>query len=199
MKTRTFNLLLPILLVFTFYVVAPSLAHAQAPPPPPPPAKDYFPDKWDEYSSKTGKFRIRFPKQPQESVNMQGELEVSSLEYKGLINYRVSSVDYKNPIDDPQKVKAMLQGLKTSALNSLKDKGLTVVAEREVTVDGHNGIFVHVELQGKEVWRVQWVAAGSRLYTIITFSRKGSPEELEGKDDFQKVAMGFINSFHVVP
>jgi hypothetical protein len=199
MKTRVFKLLFPVLLVSSFYVMAPAVTQAQAPPPPPPPAKDYFPDKWDEYSSKTGKFRIRFPKQPQEAVNMQEELEVSSLEYKGLINYRVSSVDYKTPIDDPQKVKPMLQGLKTSALNSLKDKGLTVVAEREVTVDGHSGIFIHVELQGREVWRVQWVVAGSRLYTIITSSRKGSPEELEGKDDFEKISMGFINSFHVVP
>jgi hypothetical protein len=197
MKTRIFNLLLPVLLVSAVYVIAPAVARAQAPPPPP--AKDYFPDKWDEYSSITGKFRIRFPKQPQESVNMQGELEVSSLEYKGLINYRASSVDYKTPIDDPQKVKSLLQGLKTSALNSLKDKGLTVVAEREVIVDGHSGVFIHIELQGKEVLRVQWVAAGSHLYTIIASSRKGRPEELEGKDDFQKVAMGFINSFHVLP
>jgi hypothetical protein len=130
---------------------------------------------------------------------MQDEFEVSVLEYKGLIIYSASSVDYKTPIDDPQQVKSMLQSIKAAALGSLKDRGLTVIAEREVTVDGHSGIFVHMEILGKEVFRVQWVAAGSRLYTVITSSRKGMAEEMEGKDDFEKVAMGFINSFHVVP
>ena len=195
MKTRILIFLPLVLLVFAFYVVTPTMAQAQASSPP---AKDYFPDKWDEYSSKAGKFRIRFPKQPQESVSMEG-LEVHSLESKGLINYRVSSVDNTTSIDDPQKVKGLLQGLKTSALNSLKDTGVRVVAERQVTVDRHNGIFVHIEVGGIEVLRVEWVVAGSRLYTIIASSGKGSPEELEGKNDFEKVAMGFINSFHVVP
>jgi hypothetical protein len=199
MKTRTLKLLLILLLVSAFYALTPAVTKAQAPPPPPAPANDYFPKTWNEYSSKTGKFRIRFPKQPQESVSMQGDFEVSSLRYKGLIDYSASSVDYKTPIDDPQKVKALLQGVKTGALDSLKDRGLTVIAEREVTVDGHSGIFVHIEIQGKEVLRVEWVVSGSRLYTVITSSRKGSPVELEGQDDFEKVAMGFINSFHVVP
>jgi hypothetical protein len=197
MKTKALKLLLTLLLVAACCALSPTVTKAQAPPPPP--AKDYFPNTWDEYSSKTGKFRIRFPKQPQESVKMQDEFEVSVLEYKGLIIYSASSVDYKTPIDDPQQVKSMLQSIKAAALGSLKDRGLTVIAEREVTVDGHSGIFVHMEILGKEVFRVQWVAAGSRLYTVITSSRKGMAEEMEGKDDFEKVAMGFINSFHVVP
>jgi hypothetical protein len=108
-------------------------------------------------------------------------------------------VDYKVPIDDPQKVKEMLQGLKTAALNSIREKGVQVITEREVVIDGHAGIFVHVEVQAKEVIRVLWVAAGSRLYTISAESRKGSSRELEGKDNFEKVAIGFISSFHVIP
>jgi hypothetical protein len=108
-------------------------------------------------------------------------------------------VDYGVPIDDPQKVKDMLQGLKAAALNSIRDKNVQIIVDREVEVDGHPGRFVHVEVQGKEVIRMQWIAAGSRLYTISASSRKGSPQELEGKDDFEKVAIGFIGSFHVIP
>jgi hypothetical protein len=172
---------------------------AQNPPPPPPPAKDYFPNTWDEYSFPAGRFRIRFPQKPRETAASQGDLEVHAITYKGLINYRVSYVDYKVPIDDPQKVKEMLQGLKAAALNSIRQKGFQVIAERDVVVDGHSGIFVHLEVQAKEVIRVQWVAAGSRLYTVSAESRKGTPQELEGRNDFEKVAIGFIDSFHLMP
>jgi hypothetical protein len=60
-------------------------------------------------------------------------------------------------------------------------------------------VFIHVEVGAREVIRLQWVAAGSRLYSISTTSRRGSPQELEGKDDFEKIVVGFIGSFHVMP
>ena len=172
--------------------------YAQDPPPPmpPPPAKDYFPATWDEYSFPAAKFRVRFPQKPAERTSTEGGLEIHSFAYKGLITYRVSYVDYQVPIDAPEKLKELLQGVKTSALNAIQDKGVRIIAEREVTVDGHAGLFVHVEVGANEVIRLQWIPAGSRLYTVSATSRKGSPRELEGKDDFEKVAIGFISSFH---
>jgi hypothetical protein len=173
--------------------------HAQDPPPPPP-ARDYFPKTWDEYSFPAGKFRIRLPQKPVESTSTnQSGLTVNSVDYKGLIAYRVSYVDYPGPIDNPDKVKGMLQGLKTAALNSLRDKEVRIVSEREIDVDGHPGLFLHIEVAGKEVIRLQWVLAGSRFYTVSATSRKGSREELEGENDFEKAALGFISSFHVLP
>ena len=170
---------------------------AQGPPPPPPPAKDYSPNTWDEYSFPAGKLRIRFPAKPTESTSTNERFAIHSIQYKGLITYEVSYVDYQVPIDDPTKVKDLLQAMKTAALNTIRPKGVQIIAEREISVDGHSGIFVHLEVGAKEVIRVQWIIAGSRLYTVSASSRKGSPEELEGKDDFEKVALGFINSFHV--
>lgn len=200
MKTRIINYLLTASLLSAVYVMACTAARAQDPVPPPPPAKDYFPDKWEEFSSEGGKFRVRFPYKPREATGKQGDMEVHSMEYKGLLHYRVSYVDYGVAIEsDPEKVKAILQGLKDAALGPLKAKDPRVVAEREATVDGHPAAFVRVELQGKEVIRMQWVVAGSRLYAISATGRKGSPNEMEGKDDFEKVAMGFINSFHLTP
>jgi len=199
MKNKVPAIVFGLLLLATTHLIAFASGQMQDPPPPPPPVKDYFPNTWEDYSFPAGQFRIRFPKKPNETVSTLGKLEVHVVQYKGLIDYRVSYVDYKVVIDDPLKVKEMLQGLKTAALNSIREKGVQVIAEREVVIDRHPGIFVHIEVQAKEVIRVQWIAAGSRLYTISTESRKGSPRELEGKDDFEKVAMGFINSFHVLP
>ncbi len=201
MKSKIFNLLLPVLLLSIYYAATPAVAQAQAepPPPPPPPRKDYFPNTWDEYTFKTRNFRIRFPEEPRESVEPHERYDIHTFEYKGLLLYRVLYVDYKKAIDDPERIKGFLRSFRTGVVEPLKKEGLSVVSEREVTVDGYNGIFIHLEVRGKEVIRIQWVVAGSRLYTISVLSRKGSPQELEGKDDFEKVAMGFINSFHIVP
>lgn len=173
------------------------IASAQGPPPPP--AKDYFPDTWDEYSFPDGKFRIRFPQKPVESITIDGKLKVNSIHYKGLLDYQVTYIDYNVPLDNPQKVKEMLQAMKNAALNNIRERGVQIIADREVVVDGHSGVFIHVEVGGKEVIRLQWIAAGSRLYSISTTSRKGIPQELEGKDDYEKIVVGFIGSFHVMP
>ena len=191
MKNKFLPIVIVLLLSAHFYGI-----HAQDPPPP---ANDYFPKAWTEYSFPAGKFRIRFPEKPTETTTTEDRRDVHSVEYKGLLTYRVTYIDFQVPIDDPQKVKEMLQGLKTAALNAIRDKDVKIIADREVVVDGYAGIFLHLEVGAKEVVRIQWVPVGSRLYTISTTSGKGSPQELEGKDDYAKVAAGFIDSFHVVP
>jgi len=187
-----------ILLLLGCYL-APASIYAQDPAPPPPPARDYFPDKWDEYHSQTGKFRIRFPGEPQERVKTQDGIDEHYMEYKGLLLYRLSYVDYETRIDDPQKRRDILKGMKATALRFIKVNNHRLVSERDVTVDGYQGLFVQFEVQGKEVIRLQWLVVGSRVFTISTLGRKGSPLDLEGNDDYEKVALGFINSFHLVP
>jgi len=195
MKNRLLRLLLPMLVVAGYHVGVVTAAHAQNPPPP---ALDYFPDKWDEYISQEGKFRIRFPKKPIESVDKQERYDIHLMEYKGLLYYQVSYVDYKVSVDGPQNVRAFLRAVKTATLNAIPGNDIRIVADREVVVDGHHGVFVNLEVGAKEVIRMQLVAAGTRFYIISATSRKGSANELEGKDDFLKVAMGFIDSFHVL-
>src|ERR1700687_5047707 len=114
-----------VLLIMSVYPLV-ELGVVMAQEPPPPPAKDYFPATWDEYSYQGAKFRIRFPGVPKESANTlttpNAPWEVHSLQYNGLLTYRISYVDYKTPIDDPLKVKDLLQGLKANALKALRDK-----------------------------------------------------------------------------
>jgi hypothetical protein len=165
---------------------------------PPPPARDYFPDTWSEFVSKSGRFRIKSPKPLIETVSKQQQYDVYTFVFKGLLEYQVAYVDFNTPIDNPQKVDQLLQSVKATALSAVGDKNVQLVSERKVNVDGYQGLFVHFENQGKEVVRIEWIAAGSRLYTIGTTSRKGSPTEMEGKDDFEKVSLGFINPFHFI-
>jgi hypothetical protein len=197
MRHKLAKLLLGALLTCAGMLNAASLLQAQGPPPPPPPAKDYFPNTWEEYP-KTELFRIRFPKEPQARTATQGNLEIHYLEYKGLLRYSLSYVDYQKPLEDPQKLKDILNGLKEITLKSVQNVDHRLVTEREVKVDNHTGLFVQIEVQAKEVIRLEWLVVGSRLYTISTLSRKATEQEFKGKDDYEEIALAFINSFRLV-
>jgi hypothetical protein len=195
MRTQIHNLLLSMLLLSACYVMTPAVAKAQEPPPPPPPAKNYFPDKWDEYTSEQGRFRIRFPGKPQEEFS---PVAVRFLSYSSLLNYRISYVDEPEITDDPNSGKQYLQEMKSASQELAKYSNERIIKEKDVTIDRYLGYFIHVE-SAKGWVRMQQIVVGRRVYTIVVEGRKGRANELEGKDDFEKVAMGFINSFKLIP
>ena len=178
-----------LLFISASYMTAPVVTKSQGPPPP---ARDYFPDKWDEYTSEQGRFRIRFPGKPTEEFSPVG---VHFLSYAGLLNYRVSYVDEPELSDDPVSAKRYLQETKSATLELTKISGERIVSERTVTVDGHPGYFSHVESATGWI-RSQEVVVGKRVYTMIVEGRK---DALAGKNDFEKVALAFINSFKLIP
>jgi hypothetical protein len=199
-KTSLFISALSLVLFSTFvisacYVMAPAVAQAQKPLPPPPPAKDYFPDKWDEYTSEEGRFRVRFPGKPKEEFSPVG---VHFLSYVGLLEYRVSYVDDPEITDALDSAKQYLEETRATWLDIAKIGNERVVKEKTVTIEGYPGYFMHTESARGWV-RTQEIVVGKRVYTIVVDGRKGRANELEGKDDFEKVAMGFINSFKLIP
>jgi hypothetical protein len=188
MRTQSLNLLLSILFIAPFCMPAPAVTKAQGPPPP---ARDYPPDKWDEYTSEQGRFRIRFPGKPTEEFSPVG---VHFLSYSGLLDYRVSYVDESELTDDDSSAKRYLQETKSATLELTKISGERIVSERDVTVDGHPGYFAHVESATGWI-RSEEIVVGKRVYTIIVEGRK---DGLAGKNDFERVALGFINSFKLI-
>jgi hypothetical protein len=192
MRTQKANLLLLILLISVCYMTAPAVTKAQELPPP---TREYFPNKWDEFTSAQGRFRIRFPGKPREEFSPVG---VNFLSYSGLLEYRVSYVDEPELTDDPGSAKRYLQETKSATLELTKISGERIIRERAVTVDGHLGYFVHVESATGWV-RSQEIVVGRRVYTIIVEGRKGQAHGLVGKNDFERVALGFINSFKLIP
>src|SRR5882762_1306633 len=195
MRTINLNLVPSVLLISACYVMAPAMAHAQKPLPLPPPAKDYFPDKWDEYTSEQGRFRIRFPGEPKEEFS---PVDVHFLSFSGLLEYRVSYVDESELTGDLDSAKHYLQESKSASLLITKISGERIIKQKAVTVHGHPGYFLHVE--SAKAWvRTLEIVVGQRVYTIIVEGRKRRANKLEGKADFEKVAMGFINSFKLIP
>jgi hypothetical protein len=168
--------------------------------PPPPPSREYFPQGWEEYTSESGRFRARFPGKVIESINASstGWPESHALKYKGILEYVISYGDLSNPIKDMAECRQILRNLRGATLNEVRAANPQVIKEGEADVKGHPGYFIHIEIGGREVVRLKWVLVGNRLYCILAGGRKGSPNEIEGKDDFEKMAMGFINSFDLI-
>ncbi len=197
MRTITLTLFLSMLFISACFVMTPTVSQAQEPlpPPAPPPATDYFPDKWDEYTSEQGRFRIRFPGKPKEEFS---PVNVYFLSYSGLLDFRVSYVDEPELTSDPDSAKHYLRESKAASLLITKISGERIIKEKAVTVLGHPGYFLHVESAKARV-RTLEIVAGQRVYTIIVEGRKGRANKLGGKADFEKVAMAFFNSFKLIP
>ena len=193
MRTMTRHSFLSMLLISAYCLMTPAVAQAQGLPPPP--AKDYFPEKWEEYTSEQGRFRIRFPGKPKEEYSPVG---VNFFTYNGLLEYRVSYVDEPELSDTLDSAKQYLRESRSASQEIVKYSNERIIEEKEVTFDGYPGLFTYVE-SGKAWIRTQEIVVGKRVFTIIVEGRKGQANELEGKDNFEKVAMGFINSFKPIP
>jgi hypothetical protein len=155
------------------------------------PPRDYSPNKWNEYTSEQGRFRIRFPGKPTEELS---PADVHFLSYSGLLDYRVSYVDKAELNDDLSSAKRYLRETKSATLELTRISGERVVRERTITVDGRPGYFSHVESATGWICSEE-VVAGQRVYTIIVEGRKNV---LAGSYRVEKVALGFINSFKLI-
>lgn len=191
MKGKIIKLLFSTVIVSAFYVLTPAVTKAQGPPPP----KDYFPDKWDEYTSEQGRFKIRFPGKPKEEFSPVG---AHFLSYKGFLDYRISYVDEPELSSTLESAKQYLQEMKSVSRELGKYSNERMILEKDVIIDGYPGYFTYMESSIGWV-RVQQIVVGKRVYTIVVEGRKGGAEDLEGKNNFEKAAMSFINSFKLIP
>jgi hypothetical protein len=117
--------------------------------------------------------------------------------YKGIINYEISYLDIPKGTDDSAERHQVLKNLRANVLESTKEGEPQIIKEGESNLKGRPGYYLHIEMK-REVARFKWVLVGNRLYVIVAGGRKGSPDEMEGKDNFEKMAMAFINSFDII-
>jgi hypothetical protein len=186
-------ILLPLLLPYSTFA-------RQGPPPPPPPSREYFPAQWDDYVSEKGRFRTKFPGKPKESVETDASIgkEMYVISHNGILEYGITYFDIPQAPDDLAERRKILKNLRANVLESAKNSEPQIIKEGESDVKGHPGYFFHLEMKNGVV-RLKWVMVGKRLYVIVAGGRKGSPNELEGKDHFEKMATAFINSFDIIP
>jgi hypothetical protein len=202
MKVLKHILILVMLLYCATPVIAQQNKPSNDPPPPPPPANDYFPKKWKEFSSTDGKFKVLFPGVPKESSNVQendvGKLNIHFVTYKSFISYSVVYTNYPRNVEESSTIKKFLDDVRDGGLSAVSKANPKIIKESDITLGGHPGRFLQVELAGNAVLRVKWIAFGERLYVVSVTTPKGHYNALGAENDYEKIAMSFLDSFQII-
>ncbi|HEX8370716.1 MAG TPA: hypothetical protein VF604_19380 [Pyrinomonadaceae bacterium] len=192
---------LTVFFALIIFVFAAHSASAQASSPDDaPPAPDYYPEKWKEFTYETDGVKFRFPANPtlMTSTETVSDQKVTTRKYtrRSFIAMELWVVEYSpdSNLEEFKPIKETLQNLRGVALDSIKSSNPKVIKESEITVDGHAGKFMHVETDKGEVLRFKFFLVKNRMYYAFAAVKKGEKHGFNYENDFEKVAMGFLDS-----
>jgi hypothetical protein len=94
--------------------------------------------------------------------------------------------------------KELLDKMQAGGLDEIKRYNPRVVKQADVTVGGHQGRFMQVESDSGTVARIKFFFVKNRLYYGYAEVKKGERHGLNFENDFEKVAMGFLDSLGLV-
>ena len=167
--------------------------------PPPPMADDYFPKRWKEFSSQEGGFTVLLPGTPQVSSNTEqtqsGQLVTHTFSYKGLIECDVIYFDCPINVEDPSQVKKLFDYMRDGGLANVAKGNPRLIKETDFSISGHPGRFLHIDVAENTVIRMKFIAVKKRVYSLVAASEKARPNVMGYENDYQEIAMAFLDSF----
>ncbi len=184
-------LLLICLALFAFQVAAQ--------PQPPPPVPDYSPDRWKEYSYEQDNVKFRFPAEPKIAVE-NSESSGVKFTIRKYIRHSFMAMELwvmEYPAEIPPG-KETLEFLRSVAVDSVKHMSPKIIKESDITVDGNAGKFIHMETSDGVVTRYKFFFVKNRIYYYFAAVRKGEKHGFNYENDFEKVAMGFLDSIKLI-
>ena len=199
MRHLTFYLTLFIVLLGATPVFAQS-----EPPPPPPPSPDYFPERWREYVFEQDNVKFRFPVEPRVTTSSTNESfgTVKSQNYHRqsflVLDLTVNEFPAGTDFEKVMPAKELLEKMRDAGLAEVKEFSPKVIKESDITVDGHPGKFLHVETSNGKSIRAKFFVVKNRMYFSYAEVNKGEKHGFNYENDFEKVAMGFLDSIKLV-
>ncbi|MDQ3799805.1 MAG: hypothetical protein M3384_10155 [Acidobacteriota bacterium] len=182
--------LLICLALFAFQVVAQ----------PPPAAPDYSPENWKEYSYQQDNVKFRFPAEPKialENSESSGvKFTIRKYIRQSFLAMELWVMEY--PANIPEG-KETLEFLRNVAVDSVKHMSPKIIKESDITVDGNAGKFIQMETSDGVVTRYKFFYVKNRIYYYFAAVRKGEKHGFNYENDFEKVAMGFLDSVKLIP
>jgi hypothetical protein len=187
--------------IFAAIVVFLGAISASAQPPPPPPALDYFPQKWKEYPYEADNMRVRFPAEPKLTTKTQAisfGTETSRVySHRSFIELNLSVYEYA-PAVDFEKTPDILRRIREAGLAKIGDFSPQIIKEADIIIDGYAGKFIHLEANNGEVLRCKFFVTKNRMYFMYASVKKGAKHGVNYENDFEKVAMGFLDSLRLI-
>jgi len=169
---------------------------------PPKAVDDYFPDKWQTYEFKDDKFTIRLPGKPKETPGTRANggvtIKENSIEYRGVVRFFIISAEYSFDFEKQGKAQDALEGAKQNGLLQIKDLEPRIIKEENFTLEGHPAKFLHVETNTGEVLRTKIIIVNTHAYIVIAESGKTAKGVMGSENDYEKIAVAFLDSFHLI-
>jgi hypothetical protein len=153
---------------------------------------------WKEFLSKEGKFKILFPVGPKKLSLTQKSVEgtiLYTIRYKSLIIYEATWVDYPVEIESPDTRNETLDDVETGGLSALAQKNPRVIKKEEISVDGHPGRFLQVELRDNTVIHMNLIPIKRRLYYLAITTPKPHRNAKGLKINYERIASNYLDSF----
>ena len=197
MKTQKY-----VLISLTFFACAIVAIAQQAPITSPASSAPTIPK---DYVSTDGRFKVRFPAPPNE-IHETYETSMGKLPFHMLIcpftttvSYHVFYMDYPIDLEAAGLVKKALDNAREGSLSRIAKEDPRIVKESDISIDGHAGRFLQIELKGDGVLRMRYFVARNRLYAVGLGSPKQKPEILDATNDYDMIATRFMDSFKIIP
>ena len=151
-----------------------------------------------EYVSAAGRFTIRFPGVPQEFEGTHdtkvGQIASRFVMLNTDITHVVNYTDYPMNMEQPELVKRVLDNARDGGLARVAKEEPRILSETDVSVLGHPGKLLRVELKGDAIVRYKIVVVGNRVYVLSV----GTPKRPDAQADYEKRATTFFDSFKLM-
>lgn len=185
------------LLLAIFICLSAIYVSAQQDGPPPPPAPDYSPDAWKEYSFAQDNIRFRFPVEPK--VTESSKDHGRNYERKSFMEFSLDVSDAGIDVGkDKEKQKKYLILISLTLDKSFESSGAKLLKSEDTTVDGNPAKFFVFESKDGFLTRAKIFAIKDRVYSAETTVKKGEKHGFNWENDFEKPAMAFLDSIHVI-
>jgi len=159
-----------------------------------------------EYSSAEGRFRVVFPF-PCKPNQIDGPVDskLGKVPFHMLlcpstvVTYSVAYTDYPVDLESPDLVKKALDSSREGSLSRVAKEDPHIVKELDISVEGHPGRFLQIELKGDAMVRMRYFIVANRVYVVGGGTPKKEPEVVDATNDYEAVATSFMNSFKLIP
>ena len=188
------------LIVLTFFVVIVPVVAQEKKPGLPTGAQTVIIDGPNgmEYVSAAGRFKILFPGVPQEfegTVDTKiGQIASHFVMLSTDVTHAVNYTDYPMNLEQPELIKRVLDNARDGGLARVAKEEPRILSETDISVEGHPGRFVTVELKGDAIIRNKIALVGNRVYVLTV----GTPKRPDAQAQYEKLAHTFFDSFKLM-
>ena len=150
-----------------------------------------------EYLSAAGRFKIRFsgvPRQFEQTVETSAGTSIShTMLFVQDIAESVSYRDYPGNLELPNFIKRALDDARDQTLALAAREEPHILSETDVSVEGHPGRLVRVEIK-EQILRFKILVVANRTYALMW----GSPKRSGAQSEYEKLATSFFDSFKLL-